>query len=86
MIQSHLILKLSENLTALGISENDKKSVVDALQTDDLFRRSNINVLSTDKSLFIKTILSLWILSQSVLVKINLARKALLNIFLLRKA
>lgn len=81
MIQSHLILKLSENLTALGISENDKKSVVDALQTDDLFRRSNINVLSTDKSLFIKTILSLWIL-----FKINLARKALLNIFLLRKA
>lgn len=81
MIQSHLILKLSENLTALGISENDKKSVVDALQTDDLFRRSNINVLSTDKSLFIKTILSLWIL-----FKMNLARKSLLNIFLLRKA
>lgn len=47
--QSHLLLKLGEKLIALGISENDIKRVFDVLQTDDLFRRSNINTLSTDK-------------------------------------
>lgn len=47
--QSHLLHKLSEKMTVLGISEIDIKTVVDVLQTDDLFRRSNINTLSTDK-------------------------------------
>ncbi len=47
--QSHLLHKLHEKMTVLGISENDIKSVVDVLKTDDLFRMCNTHPLKTEK-------------------------------------
>lgn len=47
--QSHLLHRVSEKLTTLGISENDVKNVVDIMKTDDLFRMCNTHALHTDK-------------------------------------
>ncbi|KAI7809133.1 hypothetical protein IRJ41_000258 [Triplophysa rosa] len=47
--QSHLLHRVSEKLTTLGISENDIKNVVDIMKTDDLFRMCNTHALHTYK-------------------------------------
>ena len=46
--QSHLLSKLNEKLTSLGLSEADINTVIDTLRNEDLHRASNTHTLKTD--------------------------------------
>ncbi len=46
--QSHLLSKLNQKLTSLGLSEADRNTVIETLKNEDLHRTTNIHTLKTD--------------------------------------